>query len=119
MARVKRTKKSSNERIIAVSYLRKSTDGETTDAEGNKHERQESSLDRQRGVVAKLESEGGYKIVREYFDAGVSGWKLGAKRPDFTKMLDEVEALGAKAILCEDIDRFSRATVKQVQAVAV
>ena len=109
----------STELIPAVAYLRKSTKGETEDAKGGRRERQEKSLDRQRMDVSKLASEFGYRIIAEYIDAGVSGWKRGAKRPEFLRMLNEAEGLGAKAIICEDIDRFSRATVKEVQSDAL
>ena len=61
-----------------------------------------------------------YEIVRWYDkDKGVPGWKRGAERPDYFKLVSELKAVGAKAILVDDMDRFSRAdsmeTVSDVQ----
>src|SRR5262249_3969766 len=58
---------------------------------------------------------GRFEIVEWFEDEGVSGWKRGAQRPDFQRMLDEVQSLGAQAILCDNVDRFSRATYDDVQ----
>lgn len=102
------------ELIIAVGYLRKSTKGERIGRDGQKRQRQEKSLAQQKAEIIKLAG-GRFKIVKWFEDEGISGWKRGAKRPDFQRMLDEVQGLGAKAILCDNIDRFSRATYDDVQ----
>lgn len=96
--------------IPAVAYLRKSTKGERPDG----RQKQEKSLTQQRAEIKKLAGDR-FEIKAWFEDEGVSGWKRGAKRPDFQQMLDEVKDLGAEAILCDNIDRFSRAEVDEVQ----
>ncbi|MGC1274353.1 MAG: recombinase family protein [Planctomycetaceae bacterium] len=96
--------------LPAVGYLRKSTKGERADGT----QKQEKSLAQQRAEIVKL-VEGQYEIVKWFTDEGVSGWKRGAKRPDFQRMIAEVHQLGAQAIVCDNIDRFSRASVDDVQ----
>jgi DNA invertase Pin-like site-specific DNA recombinase/DNA-binding transcriptional MerR regulator len=98
------------ELISAVVYARRSTKGKRADGE----ERQEKSIPQQRTEVTKL-ADGRYKILKWFEDEGISGSRRGAQRPDFQKMLDEVKGLGAQAILCDNIDRFSRAAVADVQ----
>ena len=95
----------------AVGYVRKSTKGKQSDGE----ERQEKSLSQQKTEILKL-IKGRYTIVRWYEDEGISGWKRGANRPDFQRMLQEAKGLGAVAIVVDNIDRFSRAAVGDVQA---
>lgn len=89
--------------IPAVGYLRKST----------KEERTEKSIADQRGRITRLKpiEEGAkYQIVRWYDkDKGVPGWKRGASRPDYFRLVRELKETGAKAILVDDMDRFSRA----------
>jgi DNA invertase Pin-like site-specific DNA recombinase len=92
----------------AVAYLRKSTKGER-----DGREKQEKSLAQQRAEIIKL-ARGRFRIVKWFEDEGISGWKRGAKRPDFQRMIAEASSLGAKAILCDNIDRFSRATYDDV-----
>ena len=106
-------KKSKEKRELtpAVGYLRKSTKG--TDRSTGK-ERQEKSLSQQKREIERLAG-GRFEIVDWYTDEGVSGWKRGSKRPDFKRMLEEVSGKGAEAILCDNIDRFSRASVDEVQ----
>jgi site-specific DNA recombinase len=99
--------------VPAVGYLRKSTAGEN--AQGR--ERQEKSIPQQKAEIEKLaantrseQAPYGFRIIRWYADPGISGWKRGAKRPDFDRMLTEArEKRDFRAILCDDIDRFSRA----------
>lgn len=89
--------------ILAVAYCRKSTNEEMT----------EKSIADQQARIAKLqpqESGTRYEIVRWYTaDKGVPGWKRGAKRPDYFRLIKELKENGAKAILVDDMDRFSRA----------
>ncbi|QDU30591.1 Recombinase [Anatilimnocola aggregata] len=97
--------------IPAVAYLRKSTKG--TRADGT--ERQENSLAQQRREIEQFAAANGYIIIRWYIDEGVSGWKRDGKRPQFDRMLREAKELGDfRVILCDDIDRFSRAGVMDV-----
>ena len=111
MATRKRTKKAKKAKLIpAVGYLRKSTKGKAQ----NGRQRQENSLPRQKQEVFAL-AEGKYEIVAWFEDDGISGTKMGAKRPGFDNMLRSVKRLGAKAIICEKVDRFSRASLKEVR----
>jgi site-specific DNA recombinase len=97
---------------IAVAYTRKSTAGERV-VNGKKQQKQENSLKEQREEIEKLARER-FQIRKWFTDEGVSGWKRHAKRPDFSRMLGEVQELGAVAILVDHIDRFSRATYDDV-----
>jgi DNA invertase Pin-like site-specific DNA recombinase len=97
--------------IAAVGYLRKSTKGKKS----NGKERQEKSIGQQKTEIIELASRHGYKIVRWYVDEGVSGWKRNGKRPAFDSMLrDARDRKDFEAILCDDLDRFSRADVMEV-----
>jgi DNA invertase Pin-like site-specific DNA recombinase len=93
----------------AVAYIRKSTKGISKGKE-----RQEKSLAQQKAEILKL-AEGRFKIVASFEDDGKSGWRRGHKRPGFARMLSEVSEHGAQAILCDHIDRFSRAAFDEVQ----
>lgn len=105
-------KKVTKQLIPAVGYLRKSTSGD----DGKGGQRQEKSIPRQKKEIEQLAADRGYKILRWYADPGKSGWKRGAQRPDFTRMIaDAQERQDVQAILCEQIDRFSRAEVDEVQ----
>src|SRR5262249_27105843 len=101
--------------IKAVAYTRKSTRGEQVDRNGKKKERQEKSLSQQKSEILKLAS-GRFEIVAWFEDEGVSGWKRDDERPDFKAMLEQVKSLGARAIACDSLDRFSRASVNETQA---
>jgi len=99
-----------NGKPIAVGYLRRSTRGERAG-----RTKQEKSLSQQRAEIEVL-VKGRFSIAEWFEDDGVSGWKRGPRRPNFQRMLAEVGKLGAQAIACDHIDRFSRATVDEVQA---
>jgi site-specific DNA recombinase len=97
--------------IPAVAYVRKSTRGKRTGG----GEKQEHSLTQQREEVIKLAREKGCDILRWYEDEGISGWKRDAARPGFAKMLaDAREKHDFKAIVVDDMDRFSRADARKV-----
>ena len=98
--------------IPALGYLRKSTKGEKADGK----KRQEKSIGQQKTESTKLAQAGGFEVLRWFVDEGISGWKRGNARPDFQRMLTEAKALGAQAVIVDNIDRFSRATVDEVQA---
>lgn len=101
-----------NKLIPAAGYLRKSRKGENKDGS----EVQEKSIPQQKKEITKLAEREGFRIVRWYADPGVSGWKRGAKRPDFHKMLTDADEHGDfQAVLCDNVDRFSRAEVDAVQ----
>ncbi len=103
-----------NESLVpAVGYLRKSTRGERKGGNGERRQKQEKSIPQQREEITKL-ARGRFAVVKWFEDEGVSGWKRGAKRPDFQQMMSEVSSLGAQAVLCDNIDRFTRATYDDV-----
>jgi len=58
---------------------------------------------------------GHFEILRWYEDEGIFGWKREGRRPDFQRMLQDAKKLRVQAILCDNIDRFSRASVDEVQ----
>lgn len=96
--------------IPAVAYLRKSTAGIKADG----RQRQENSIGNQRVEIEQLAKKHGYEIVRWYSDEGKSGWKMGAKRPGFQQLIADAERLqDIKAVVVDDLDRFSRAKVMQ------
>jgi site-specific DNA recombinase len=75
-------------------------------------ERQEKSITQQRREVENLAKEHGYKIVREYDDQGISGWKRGDDRPGFQRMIQDARnKRDFQAVLCDDLDRVSRSEV--------
>ena len=80
----------------AVTYIRMSSD------------RQEASPSQQRAELAKLAKREGYRLLREYFDEGISG-DATEKRTAFKQMVADAEEKGDfAAILCWDVDRFGR-----------
>ncbi|MCE9608497.1 MAG: recombinase family protein [Planctomycetia bacterium] len=103
-------------KVPAAGYLRKSTSGVAS----NGRERQEKSISQQRTEIESLAQENGYKIVRWYADPGKSGWKRGAARPEFSQMLaDAASKKDIEAIVVDNMDRFSRASVAEVQGDAL
>jgi len=82
--------------IPAVTYIRMSG------------REQEASPEQQRDEMPKLAAKHGCKIIREYFDPGISGDDT-RKRKQFQKMIRDAEEKGDFAvILCWDQDRFGR-----------
>ena len=96
--------------IPAVAYCRKST----------MEERTEKSIADQSARIRNLkppEDGARYEIVRWYDrDKGVPGWKRGASRPDYNRLVNELKETGAKAIIVDDMDRFSRADELEVMS---
>lgn len=85
-----------NARIPAVAYYRMSTD------------KQDASIPAQRTEVERYAAANGYRIIREYIDAGISG-DATEKRKQFQKLRDDATKIGDfRAILCWDTDRFGR-----------
>jgi DNA invertase Pin-like site-specific DNA recombinase len=98
------------DRIIpAVGYLRKST---TEDG-------YEISIADQKARISEMkpvEPGARYEIIRWYVDPGIPGWKRGAARPDYFRMVNDIrERRDVQAILVDDMDRFSRADSMQTQ----
>ena len=82
--------------VPSVSYIRMSSG------------KQEASPSQQRAEVKKLAKQHGCKILREYFDAAISGDNT-EKRLAFQAMIRDAEEKGDFcAILCWDQDRFGR-----------
>jgi site-specific DNA recombinase len=108
------SKDKSDELIPAVGYLRKSTKGRRKDKDGEYQECQEKSIPAQKESILHR-ARGRYEIRGWFVDDGVPGWKKGAARPDFQRMKDSAASLGARAVLVDDIDRFSRANQDDIQ----
>jgi DNA invertase Pin-like site-specific DNA recombinase len=77
-----------------VSYVRMSND------------KQEDSPDRQRAAISAYAKARGYVVAREYFDAGISGWK--DDRPSFNRMIADAKAKLFDVILLDEDGRISR-----------
>ncbi len=82
-------------KIPAAAYYRMSSD------------KQETSIADQRSAVEEYAQQNNYRLVREYQDAGVSGWKS-KERVGFQQMIDDAQHGEFQAVLCWDVDRFSR-----------
>lgn len=80
----------------AVAYYRMSSD------------KQETSIADQRAAVESHAKANGYKIVREYRDEGISGWKATERKAFQSLIEDSQERCDFEAVLCWDQDRFSR-----------
>jgi DNA invertase Pin-like site-specific DNA recombinase len=70
-------------------------------------DRQETSITDQRTAVVKFAADNGYRIVREYKDEGISGWKS-EQRKGFQQLIEDTKSGDFQAVLCWDQDRFSR-----------
>lgn len=137
--------KCTKNQIATFDYLRKSTDDDKTCTACNGTRKrkgdtcqkcggtgivksQERSIEQQRGELDRLpfphelEREGfdGYAVASTHTDEGVSGWKLGDKRPGFAEMIRAIRAHDApvKVIRVDNIDRFSRANIDDTSDVA-
>jgi DNA invertase Pin-like site-specific DNA recombinase len=76
-------------------YLRMSSD------------KQEESIDRQRQALVEYCKKHGYRIVCEYIDEGISGWK-GKERLGFQQLIADAPKREFEAVVCWDQSRFSR-----------
>ena len=79
----------------AVAYYRMSSD------------RQETSIRDQREAVEKYAADNGYRIIGDYVDEGISGWKT-EQRKAFSQLIQDAPNGDFQAVLCWDQDRFSR-----------
>jgi DNA invertase Pin-like site-specific DNA recombinase len=84
--------------LRAGTYLRKSTD------------KQEQSIDRQRGQVATYAAARGYRVVQEYVDEGIAG-DVFDRRPGFQKLLAAAARHEFDVILVDEPSRLSRQNV--------
>ena len=90
----------------AVAYFR--TSSATNSGEGKDSER------RQREAVTAYAKRNGIEVVREYYDAAVSGADPIDSREGFTSMLAYMAGNGAKIILIENASRFARDVIVQL-----
>ena len=81
--------------IPAVAYYRMSDD------------RQTESIKDQRIAVEAFAKQRGYRLIREYADEGISGWKSD-QRVEFQRLIADANNGEFQAVLCWDQDRFSR-----------
>jgi DNA invertase Pin-like site-specific DNA recombinase len=72
------------------------------------------SLKRQRDAVYAYAAAHGWRIVREYYDAGVRGADPVMARPAFAEMLGYMLGNGARTVLVENASRFARDLVVQL-----
>src|SRR4051794_36914644 len=66
------------------------------------------TVQRQRDAVTAYAKAHGMEIVREFYDAAVSGGDPIDQRPGFVKLLEYVHGNGARTILVENASRFAR-----------
>ena len=81
--------------ILAVLYLRMSSD------------KQDTSIDDQRAELLAYAAKHGYTIVREYCDSGISGWKS-RERKGFQHLIADASVGEFQVVLCWGQCRFSR-----------
>ena len=91
---------------LAVAYFRTSS---ATNVGADK-----DSLRRQQEAVRAFAKSRRMKIVREFYDAAVSGADHIDARPGFIEMLDYMAGNGAETILVENASRFARDLVVQI-----
>jgi len=82
----------------AALYLRLSRD-DGGDAESN-------SIGTQREILRRYARESGFDLYGEYIDDGISGTTF--ERPNFQRMISDVEAGKIGIILCKDLSRLGR-----------
>ena len=87
-------------RTAAVAYLRTSS---ATNVGFGK-----DSDDRQRDAIASYARHHRIDVVREFYDAAVSGADPVHQRPGFVAMLEYMAGNGARTVLVEAADRFAR-----------
>ena len=64
------------------------------------------SIETQRTILQQYAKEQGLHVVGEYVDDGWSGTNF--ERPDFQRMMDDVEAGKVNCIVTKDLSRFGR-----------
>jgi len=82
----------------AALYLRLSRD-DGGDVESN-------SIGNQRAILQRYAKESGFSIIGEYVDDGISGTTF--ERPQFKRMIEDIEAGGVSIVLCKDLSRLGR-----------
>jgi len=82
----------------AAIYCRLSRD-DGTDSESN-------SIGNQREMLRRYAKENGFNIYSEYVDDGYTGTDF--ERPDFKRMIDDIEEGKVGIVLCKDLSRIGR-----------
>jgi len=86
----------------AALYMRLSKDdGQSYDS---------SSIETQRLMLTKYVQDYGFKVYSEYVDDGYTG--LNFDRPDFQRMLKDIEAGKVNLVITKDLSRFGRDYIK-------
>ena len=93
MARSKKFERNDNN--LAIAYYRFSS-----------HAQNEASIDQQRELAHAWAEANGFKIVREYEDAAISGTL--EERPGFQQMLSEVGKIKPNTLVLWKTDRLGR-----------
>ncbi len=99
--------KSSGERVMiqALAYMRTSSAANVGD---NK-----DSAQRQRLAISQYAEANGYQIVKEYYDAAVSGADHIHSRDGFSRLLAYAEESEVRVVLVENASRFARDLIVQ------
>ena len=82
----------------AYMYLRLSRD------DGDEGE--SNSITNQRELIKNYADKAGFKIIKEFIDDGYTGSNF--DRPDFKRMLNDLEKKDCKTIIVKDLSRFGR-----------
>lgn len=64
------------------------------------------SIETQRKIIREFVQENGFAVVDEYIDDGWSGTNF--ERPDFQRMMDDVDSGKVNCIITKDLSRFGR-----------
>jgi DNA invertase Pin-like site-specific DNA recombinase len=72
------------------------------------------SLQRQQDAVRSYAEAHGFEIVKEYYDAAISGADPLTERPGFVEMLTYMLGNGARIVLVENASRFARDLAVQI-----
>ena len=94
----KRTKNGGGDGITAL-YCRLSVDDNGTEGESN-------SIKNQRDILGRYAKQHGYRNIEYYIDDGYSGTNF--NRPDFQRMMSDVDEGKVKTIIVKDMSRLGR-----------
>lgn len=98
----KRTKNGGGDGITAL-YCRLSVDDNGTEGESN-------SIKNQRDILGRYAKQHGYRNIEYYIDDGYSGTNF--NRPDFQRMMSDVDEGKVKTIIVKDMSRLGRDYLK-------
>ena len=90
----------------AVAYYRTSSAANVGDDKDSQRRQQEA--------VQSYAKAAGVEIVREFYDAAVSGGDPISERPGFVEMLNYMAGNGARVVLVENASRFARDLIVQL-----